>query len=148
RPQFHHAIDVMPTLLEAIGIRPPDTVNGHKQAPIEGVSMVYTFDDPKAKSRHTTQYFEMFSRRAIYNDGWKALAYHAAGTDYADDKWELYNFATDFNETRDLATQYPSMVDELRTMFDVEARKYNVFPLDEPRIDRTSARPAAYGDRS
>jgi arylsulfatase len=150
RAQFHHAIDVMPTLLEAIGIQPPDSINGHKQEPIEGVSMVYTFDDPKIKTRHTTQYFEMFSRRAIYNDGWKALAYHAPGSDYSADKWELYNFTNDFNETHDLAAQYPSMVQELRTLFDVEARKYNVFPLDEPRIARTSqsGRPSAYGERS
>jgi len=148
RTQYHHAIDVMPTLLEAIGIQPPEVVNGAKQAPIEGVSMLYTFDDAKAKSHHTTQYYEMFSRRAIYNDGWKALAYHAPGMDYEKEKWELYNFKDDFNETIDLAEKYPSMLAELKTLFEVEAKKYNVYPLDDVRIERiTQGRPPVYGTR-
>ena len=110
--------------------------------------MVYTFDDEKAKSRHTTQYYEMFSRRAIYNDGWKALAYHAPGMDYKQERWELYNFENDFNETTDLAERYPSMLAELKTLFDVEARKYNVYPLDDVRIERvTQGRPPVYGSR-
>ena len=149
RTQYHHAIDVTPTLLEAVGIKPPEAINGHPQAPMEGVSMLYTFDDAKAKSRHTTQYFEMFSRRAIYNNGWKALAYHAPGSDYADEKWELYNFENDFNETNDLAAKYPSMLSELKSMFDVEAKKYNVYPLDDVRLERVAAgRPPVYGDRT
>ena len=148
RTQYHHAIDVTPTLLEAVGIKAPEVINGYKQAPHEGVSMVYTFDDARAKSRHTTQYYEMFSRRAIYNNGWKALTYHAPDSSYENEKWELYNFENDFNETNDLAEKYPSMLSELKTLFDVEARKYNVYPLDDARVERVAqGRPPVYGDR-
>jgi arylsulfatase len=156
RTQYHHAIDVAPTILEAVGIAAPEVVKGVKQAPHEGVSMVYTFDDPKAKSRHTTQYYEMFSRRAIYNNGWKASVYHApgggggfgGGSSYDDEKWELYNMNEDFNEVTNLAEKYPSMVEELKKLFDAEARKYNVYPLDDTRIARISGgRPPIYGDR-
>ncbi|MEO8026336.1 MAG: arylsulfatase [Bryobacteraceae bacterium] len=135
RTQFHHATDLAPTLLEAIGIKPPEAVKGYKQAPFEGVSMVYTFDDAKAKTRHPTQYFEMLGRRAIVKDGWKALTYHAPGTSYDSDKWELYNLSQNFNETDDLAAKYPSMVKEMQSAFEVEAKKYNVYPLDD-RIQR------------
>jgi arylsulfatase A-like enzyme len=149
RTQYHHAIDVTPTLLEAVGIRPPEVLNGYKQAPLEGVSMAYTFDDPQAKSRHSTQYYEMFSRRAIYNNGWKALVYHAPDSDYEKETWELYNFESDFNETNDLAARYPSMLDEMKALFDVEARKYNVYPLDDARLARVAlGRPPLYGDRT
>lgn len=148
RTQYHHAIDVTPTLLEAAGVKPPEYVKGVKQAPHEGVSMVYTFDDAKAKSRHTTQYYEMFSRRAIYNNGWKALVYHAPESDYDKEQWELYNFENDFNETTDLAAKYPSMLAEMKALFEVEARKYNVFPLDDVRTARMAAgRPTLYGDQ-
>ena len=148
RTQYHHAIDVTPTLLEAVGIKPPDVINGYKQAPFEGVSMVYSFDSANAKSRHTTQYYEMFSRRAIYNNGWKALVYHAPGSEYDQEQWELYNFESDFNETTDLASKYPSMLSEMKALFEVEAKKYNVYPLDDNRVERTAqGRPPLYGER-
>ena len=148
RAQYHHAIDVTPTLLEAVGISPPESINGYRQAPMEGVSLLYTFDHPKERSHHTTQYYEMFSRRAIYNNGWKALVYHGPNMTYEQEVWELYNFETDFNEVHNLAAQYPSMLQELQTLFEVEAKKYNVYPLDDARIERVSqGRPPLYGDR-
>jgi len=136
RTQFHHAIDLTPTLLEVIGIQPPEYVKGYKQAPFEGVSMAYTFDDARAKTRHTTQYFEMLGRRAIVKDGWKALTYHRPGTPLESDTWELYNLEKNFNETDDLAATYPSMVKEMQAAFEVEAKKYNVYPIDDRLLRR------------
>ncbi len=135
RSQYHHVTDVTPTLIEAIGVKPPAVVNGYMQAPFEGVSMMYSFDDAKVRTRHTTQYFEMLGRRAIYKDGWKALTYHPAGEPIENDKWELYNLEKNFNETDDLAATYPSMLKEMQAAFEVEAKKYNVYPIDD-RIQR------------
>ena len=143
RPQFHDVIDVAPTLLEAAGIPQPTEVNGVIQKPIEGVSMVYSFADAKAKDTHVTQYFEMFGNRALYHDGWIAVCRHGrlpwenGGTyDFAKDRWELYNIDNDFSEANNLAAQYPQKLKELQDMFDAEARKYNVLPLDDRFIER------------
>lgn len=143
RPQFHDVIDVAPTLLEAAGVKEPSAVNGVTQKPIEGVSMVYSFADPKARDTHVTQYFEMFGNRALYHDGWIAVCRHgrlpwenAGSYDFAKDKWELYNIDTDFSEANDLATKYPAKLRELQDMFWGEAAKYNVLPLDDRFAER------------
>jgi len=143
RTQFHHIIDVAPTILEAVGVEAPSVLNGVPQKPIEGVSMVYSFDDAKAPSTHRTQYFEMFANRAIYNDGWIAattppLAPWAVGkTIGVDDyQWELYDLSRDFSEAKNLAGQEPRKLRELQELFWIEAAKYNVLPLDNSKIER------------
>ena len=138
RRQFHHLIDVAPTILESVGVPEPKRVNGIDQKPMEGVSMVYTFDDAKAKDRHTTQYFELTGSRAIYHDGWWAGTRHgldgvtAAAKDtvpFDKDVWELYDMRTDFGHATDLAAKHPEKLKELQALFDREARKYNVYPM-------------------
>ena len=142
RSQFHHVIDIAPTVLEAAGLPEPKMVNGIVQTPMEGVSMVYTFDDAKAAGRHTTQYFEIFGNRAIYHDGWVAATVHKAPWEaeprrkLADDIWELYNVDEDFSETNDLAASNPEKLKELQALFMKEAEKYRVLPIDD-RCDRT-----------
>jgi arylsulfatase len=138
RSQFHHVIDIAPTILEAAGIPAPKIVHGITQKPIEGVSMLYTFDSATAPSRRTAQYFEMLGNRAIYKDGWVAAARHGipwktAGqaTGFDSDPWELYHVAEDFSEADDIARQNPGKLKELQAAFDSEARKYNVYPLDD-----------------
>ncbi len=145
RTQFHHVIDILPTVLEAADIPAPVKVNGFDQKPIEGVSMAYTFDAPKAKSRRTTQYFEIFARRSVYHNGWVAATTpktapwipnkpsENAHTDY---DWELYNVDEDFSQAVNLAEQYPEKLQELKDQFIVEATKYNVLPLDDSTIER------------
>ena len=146
RTQFHHVIDVAPTLLEAVGIKEPQVVNGVEQKPIEGVSMLYTFNDGAAKSHRTVQYFEMFGNRGIYQDGWMATTRHGrlpwgAGSPggFDDDPWELYNVAEDFSQAENLATKYPEKVKALQAAFLVEAKKYNVLPLDDRLSERFDA---------
>jgi hypothetical protein len=143
RTQFHHVIDIAPTILEAAGLQMPAVLNGVPQKPIEGVSMVYSFDDAKAPSTHRTQYFEMFANRAIYNDGWVAattppLAPWAVGKtiDVDDYKWELYDVSKDFSEANDLAAQEPKKLHELQELFWIEAAKNEVLPLDNSKIER------------
>ena len=145
RTQFHHVIDISPTILEAAHIPQPDEVNGVKQKPIEGVSMVYSFDDPNAKGTRPIQYFEMFGNRALYKDGWIATARHGrlpwvtmggSTGDFDHDKWELYNLAEDFSESNDLSAKYPEKLKELQDAFWVEAKKYNVLPLDDRFAER------------
>jgi arylsulfatase A-like enzyme len=158
RSQFHHVIDVAPTVLEAGGLPEPKTVNGTPQTPIEGVSMVYTFDDAKAPSRHTVQYFEMFGNRAIYADGWFAGTIHRSPWDPApraallDDKWELYDTRSDFSLANDLAAQNPAKLKELQDLFMKEAVKYHVLPIDDRGIERLNpklaGRPDLMGDRT
>jgi arylsulfatase len=144
RPQFHHLIDVVPTILESTGVPEPKRVNGVDQKPIEGVSMVYTFDDPKAKDRHTTQYFELTGSRAIYHDGWWAGTRHgldgvtAAAKEtppFDQDVWELYDMKSDFGHATDLAAQQPEKLKALKALFDSEARKYNVYPMVNNTFD-------------
>ncbi|MBX7433502.1 arylsulfatase [Mycobacterium sp. Y57] len=143
RSQFHHVIDVLPTLLEVIGIREPAEVNGYAQRPIEGVSLAYSFADGAAKSRHDKQYFEMLGNRAMYHDGWMAscrhgrLPWETSGTFAFDtDTWELYNIAEDFSQSVDLADSEPAKLRELQDMFMAEAAKYNVLPLDDRFAER------------
>ncbi len=150
RTQFHHVIDVVPTILEATGIRAPDEVNGIKQKPIEGVSMAYTFDpaNTNAPSKRDTQYFEMVGNRAIYHDGWIAATTPPSppwelGTGtmppLGDYKWELYNIAQDYSEYNDLAASNPAKLKELQALFLTEAGKYQVFPLDNSGFIRLLA---------
>jgi arylsulfatase len=148
RHQFHHMIDIVPTILEATGIPAPVMVNGVAQKPIEGVSMDYTFDkaNADAPSKRNTQYFEMFGNRGIYNEGWYACTTPPAGpwlmglTKMPDVvngyKWELYNIAEDYSQANDLAAKNPDKLRELQELFLVEAAKYNVFPLDNDILQR------------
>jgi arylsulfatase A-like enzyme len=146
RTQFHHAIDVVPTILEAAGVPEPVSVNGVAQKPIEGVSMLYTFDNGPAKGTRRTQYFEMFGNRAIYHDGWVAACFHGrlpwkAGTvDFDHDTWELYNIDDDFSEYTDLAAQEPLKLKQLQELFMAEAGRYNVLPLDDRAAERLDPR--------
>lgn len=140
RSQFHHVIDVVPTILDACKISAPTVVNGIEQKPIEGVSMAYSFDDAKAKSRRTTQYFELATNRAIYHDGWIACSRYGLpwetagrGDGFVNAPWELYNLEDDFSEAVDLAREQPDKLAELQGLFLEEAKKYDVFPLD-PRF--------------
>jgi arylsulfatase len=143
RTQFHHVIDVAPTILEAAGLPEPRVVHGVEQKPYEGVSMRYAFDDAGAAERHETQYFEMFCNRGIYHEGWTGVTRHSTPwvqgkplPPFADDTWELYDTNTDWSQAHDLAAELPEKLDELRTLFMEEARRYNVFPLDDRRIER------------
>jgi arylsulfatase len=145
RQQFHHVIDVAPTILEVAGISEPTMVNGVPQKEIEGVSMVYSFstDYSDAASRRYTQYFEMFGNRALYHDGWMASCRHGrlpwvnfGSWDFADDTWELYHIDEDFSQAVDLADKHPDKLRELQDMFMAEAAKYNVLPLDDRFIER------------
>src|SRR5271157_4590120 len=146
RTQFHHIIDIVPTILEATGIPAPETVNGIQQKPIEGVSMAYTFKkaNANAPSTRTTQYFEMIANRGIYHDGWYANTTPPHGPwilnaplpPPTDCKWELYNLTEDYSQFNDLAAKMPDKLKEMQKLFDEEAAKYNVLPLD----NRTFAR--------
>jgi arylsulfatase len=160
RPQFHHVIDIVPTILEATGIPAPEQVDGIAQAPIEGVSMVYTFDkaNANAPSARNTQYFEMLGNRAIYHDGWIAATPPpqppwSLGTapmpPLMEYKWELYNIAEDYSQNNDLAAQHPDKLKELQGLFMEEAKKYQVFPLDNSWLQRVVvARPSAVAGRT
>ncbi|MBZ0159014.1 MAG: arylsulfatase [bacterium] len=145
RSQWHHVIDIAPTILEAAGLPEPKSVNGTVQTPIEGVSLAYTFADPKATSRHITQYFEMFGNRAIYHDGWLAGTVHRAAWEFKpratleNDTWELYDTRTDFSLANDLATKNPGKLKELQDLFLKEAVKYQVLPLDDRTLERLNA---------
>ena len=142
RQQFHHVIDVAPTVLEAAGIPEPKSVDGVEQKPYEGVSMLYAFDDADAAERHTTQYFEMFCNRGIYHEGWAAVTRHSTPwvvaelPPLADDVWELYDTNSDWSQAHDLAAELPEKLAELKQLWHDEAVKYNVLPLDDRRIER------------
>ena len=161
RTQFHHIIDIVPTILEAAGIQAPLSVNGVTQKPIEGVSMDYTFDkaNANAPSTRTTQYFEMFGNRAIYHDGWIAATPPPAppwllGTVKLPDvvngyKWELYNLNEDYSEYNDLSAKNPDKLRDMQELFLMEATKYNVFPLDNSVLPRIiTPRPSATAGRT
>ena len=140
RGQFHHVIDIAPTILEAAGLPQPVQVHGVTQKPIEGVSMAYTFDDAKAADKHVTQYFEMFGNRGIYHEGWSAVCIHHSPfapdkRTWEDDVWELYDGSTDWSQAVNVADKYPDKLDELKDLFMVEAAKFNVFPLDDRRTE-------------
>jgi hypothetical protein len=143
RTQFHHCIDIVPTILDAAGIPEPIAVDGVTQKPIEGVSMAYSFADAKAKGNRKTQYFEMFGNRAVYDDGWIATCRHgrlpwenAGSYDFDKDVWQLYNLDDDFSEAQDLAAKSSQKLKDLQDLFWIEATKYNVLPLDDRFIER------------
>jgi arylsulfatase A-like enzyme len=144
RSQFHHVIDVAPTVLEAAGLPDPVSVNGVQQKPLEGVSMAYSFDDARAAERHETQYFEMFCNRGIYHRGWTAVTRHsipwllAEAPPLDEDVWELYA-PDDWTQAHDLADEQPEKLEELQRLFLIEAAKYNVLPLDDRRAERFNA---------
>ncbi len=161
RRQFHHVIDIVPTILDATGIPAPDTINGIKQRPIEGVSMVYTWDkkNANAPTRHTTQYFEMLGNRAIYQDGWMAVTTPVnlpweLNTATPPDvitgyKWELYNLNEDVTEYNDLADKMPDKLKQLQDVFYEQAKKYDVLPLDNSTLARfLTQRPSATAGRT
>lgn len=145
RSQFHHCIDLMPTLMEVVGIAEPREVNGYQQRPIEGVSFAYTFASgaEKAPSTRTAQYFEMLGNRAMYADGWMACCRHgrlpwetSGSFSFEDDTWELYDITRDFSQADDLAAREPARLRLLQDMFMAEAAKYNVLPLDDRFAER------------
>jgi arylsulfatase len=143
RTQFHHCIDIVPTILEAAGIPEPTSVNGVNQKPIEGVSMIYSFADATAKGNRKTQYFEMFGNRAVYDNGWIATCRHGrlpwenlGSSDFDKDEWQIYDLDNDFSESNDLAATNPQKLKELQDLFWIEATKYNVLPLDDRFIER------------
>ena len=146
RHQFHHVIDIVPTILEATGVKQPKTVDGIKQSPIEGVSMAYTFDakNAKAPSTHKTQYFEMMGDRALYHEGWLASTkvmrppwdVVAAVKDPMTYPWELYDLNTDWTQSTDVAAKHPETLKKLQAMFMQEAKKYQVLPLDTSVVTR------------
>lgn len=158
RSQFTHAIDIAPTVFEACKIPAPAMVNGIKQDPIEGTSMLYSFDDAKAKERHTTQYFEMFGNRAIYSNGWYARTIHRPAwqakpsASLQEDTWDLYDSNTDFSLSNNLASKNPAKLKELQALFMTEAEKYHVLPIDDRTLERTDAkkvgRPDLMGERT
>ena len=148
RSQFSHVTDIVPTILELTGVTFPTEINGVKQKPLEGASLVYSFNEAKAPTRHPTQYFEMFANRGVYHNGWMASTTplrlpwvnYGASPDPDDFKWELYNIEKDFSQSENLAAKEPAKLAELQKVFDQEAKKYQVYPLDAragERIDPT-----------
>jgi arylsulfatase len=156
RSQYHHIIDVMPTILDVVGIEPPVEVDGVTQMPLDGVSMKYSFDDAKAPSTHEVQYYEMVGNRALYSHGWKAVTLHGermpwviGGTfDFSKDVWELYNLDEDPTETHDLAATNPEKLDELKAAWDAEALKYNVYPLYDDVAKRAANVTSLFGAKT
>jgi arylsulfatase len=146
RSQYHHISDIAPTILEAAGLSVPKEYHGIEQQPMDGISMAYSFDNPKAPNRKKRQYYEMFGNRAIWVGGWKAVCLHAnrmpwntgVVAPFEDDVWELYNVAEDFSESTDLAKKYPEKLEELKKIFDEEAWKYNVYPLYDDMVKRNA----------
>jgi len=157
RSQFHHVIDLAPTILQAAGIQAPEAVNGIEQMPIQGVAMNYSFDDDAADSARTTQYFELLGNRAMYHDGWIASCFHgrvpwnrmaAYEFDGPDEQWELYNVTDDFSQSVDLAAEYPDRLADLQRLFDEQASSHGVYPMRDAGSRRTGARavPHSLGD--
>jgi arylsulfatase len=157
RGQFHHLIDIVPTIYEAAGITPPESVDGVKQQPIDGVSMVYSFDQPNAPSTRREQYFEMLGNRSYYKDGWLASTTPGrAPFDRSRDpidpnkfKWELYNLSVDYSQSTDLAAKYPAKLAELQADFEAAAKRYNIYPITADLIGRVGPenRPSILGGR-
>lgn len=153
RNQFQHVIDVVPTILEACKIPEPKVVNGIVQKPIEGVSMLYSFDDAKAKDRRTTQYFELVTNRAIYHDGWMACSKYGLpwetldrNIDFLKAPWELYNINEDFSQADDLAAKMPEKLKELQAKFLEEAKKYDVLPFNPRFSERFDPKLCEFGE--
>ena len=147
RSQFHHVIDLAPTILQAAGLSEPVVVNSVQQKPMEGVSMAYTFGDAKASDQHETQYFEMMGNRGIYHKGWTAVTKHRTPWEtghvelpaFDDDNWELYNTNVDWSQAEDLAQKYPDKLHELQRLWLIEAVRYNVLPLDDRFAERANS---------
>ncbi|MEW2352637.1 arylsulfatase [Spirillospora sp. NPDC029432] len=158
RTQFSHVNDIAPTILEAAGLAMPETVNGAVQEPMHGTSLVYSFDDPDAPERHTTQYFEVYGHRSLYHEGWMASAHHGGvpwgvgvpGEDrpFEDDVWELYDLAADFSQANDLAAAEPARLAELQRLFEREAGRVGILPLRDARVSRTRMPNLARGRKS
>ena len=143
RHQWHHVIDVAPTILDLAGLAQPHTVNGVTQVPMQGCSMAYSFDDAGAAERHTTQYFELMGNRGIYHDGWTAVTKHrtpwdvvSKAPDFSLDVWELYDTTQDWSQAHDLAAEMPDKLAELQQLFLIEAVRHNVLPLDDRAAER------------
>jgi arylsulfatase len=153
REQYSHVVDIAPTILAAAGVEPPEVIDGIEQMSWDGIPLNYTFDDPGADSKRTVQYYELFGNRAIYSDGWVAVTLHrdkrpwnlnAEGT-LDDDVWELYNLEEDFSQSNNLADRYPEKLAELQALFEQEAERNDVYPLDGdlgPRLAAMQARAA------
>jgi len=158
RSQFTHVTDIAPTIMEAIGLPFPTSVNGTEQTPFNGTSFVFSFDNAEAPDRHTTQYFEMFGNRGIYSDGWTASTRHSIPwlttktPPLEDDVWELYNINEDFSQANDLAASNPEKLKELQDLFEKEAIKNHVYPIDDRRSERFNSelagRPDLMGSRT
>ena len=150
RSQFHHVTDITPTVLDVVGVSPPDTVNGHAQMPIHGTSLAYTFPAAaKAEpTRKQSQYFEMLGHRGIWAGGWKAVAYHEAETPFDQDTWELYHLDKDFSENRDLAKAMPEKLREMVELWWAEAGRNGVLPLDDRRVELWAPTPSAFNPRN
>ena len=135
RTQFHHVTDITPTLLEIVGVHPPELLNGVAQMPVHGESLAYTFDagNRELPTRKQSQYFEMYGSRAIFAGGWKAVTFHKPGTPFDDDRWELYHLDSDFSECRDLAKEQPDRLAKMIELWWTEAGRYGVLPLDDRR---------------
>jgi arylsulfatase len=146
RHQFHHVIDVAPTILEVAQLPEPYMVNGVGQVPMQGVSMLYSFDDPAAAERHETQYFEMFGNRGIYHKGWTAVTRHrtpwimtAETVPFDDDVWELYDTTKDWSQSRDLSKEMPDKLHELQRLWIIEATRNGVLPMDDRQAERMNS---------
>lgn len=138
--QFHHAVDIAPTLFEIIGVEAPAEYQGRPQLPLHGVSMAYSFDEPDAGTRKQSQCFEILGDRGIWHEGWKAVARHPKGTSFDDDRWELYHLDDDFAELRDLAGQCPERLRALIELWWSDARERQVLPLDDRDWERAALR--------
>jgi arylsulfatase len=155
RSQFLHIIDVTPTILEATGIQMPGFVDGVEQRPIDGKSFMSTFTNADAPEIRDTQYFEIFANRALYHDGWVAAHQHTLpwrqdiAPGFENETWELFNIEKDFSEAVNVADKYPEKLKELKEMWEVEAEKYHVFPLDDRGAPRLAVpKPSPLGDRT
>ena len=139
--QFHHIIDIAPTLYEVAGVEPPDEYGGVAQMPVHGASLAYTFTDADAPTCRNSQYFEMFGNRGMWVDGWKAVTHHPPGTGYNDAEWELYDLDADFSEAKNLAEAEPEKLREMVDFWWREAGRYDVLPLDDRAVELFSAPP-------
>lgn len=147
RTQYHHVVDIVPTVLEVLGLEPPPAYRGLDQLPVHGLSMAYSFDAPEAPTRKQTQYYELLGDRGLWHGGWKAVARHEQGADFDTDRWELYHLDEDFSECRDLAEEQPERLRELVERWWAEAGANGVLPLDDREYERVAENIAARARR-